>query len=46
MFTAVAELLSILDLEQIEDAPEYDPNIVLTTDLVKKYLMIRVEQPA
>jgi quercetin dioxygenase-like cupin family protein len=34
------------DLEQIEDAPEYDPNIVLTTDLVKKYLMIRVEQPA
>jgi gentisate 1,2-dioxygenase len=34
------------DLEQIEDAPEYDPNIVLTTELVKKYLMVRVEQPA
>src|SRR3984885_2726742 len=27
------------DLEQIEDAPEYDPNIVLTAELVKAYLM-------
>jgi quercetin dioxygenase-like cupin family protein len=26
------------DLEQIEDAPEYDPNVVLTADLVKRYL--------
>ena len=34
------------DLEQVEDAPEYDPNIVLTAELVKKYLMVRVEQPA
>jgi len=34
------------DLEQIEDAPEYNPNIALTAELVKKYLMVRVEQPA
>jgi quercetin dioxygenase-like cupin family protein len=34
------------DLEQIESAPEYDPNIVLTAELVKRYLMVRVEQPA
>jgi len=26
------------DLEQIEDAPEYDPNVVLTADLVKEYI--------
>ena len=26
------------DLEQIEDAPEYDPTVVLTAKLVKKYL--------
>ena len=31
---------------QVEDAPEYDPNVVLTAELVKKYLMVRVEQPA
>ena len=34
------------DLEQVEDAPEYDPNVVLTAELVRKYLMARVEQPA
>jgi quercetin dioxygenase-like cupin family protein len=32
------------DLEQIEDAPEYDPKVVLTAELVKKYL--KVKQPA
>jgi len=26
------------DLEQIEDAPEYDPEVVLTSDLVKDYI--------
>ncbi len=26
------------DLEQIEDAPEYDPKVVLTADLVKQYI--------
>jgi quercetin dioxygenase-like cupin family protein len=34
------------DLEQVEDAPEYDPNVVLTAELVRKYLMARIEQPA
>jgi quercetin dioxygenase-like cupin family protein len=29
------------DLEQIEDAPEYQPNFVLTADRVKEYLTIR-----
>jgi quercetin dioxygenase-like cupin family protein len=32
------------DLEQIEDAPEYDPNVVLTAELVKRYL--KAKQPA
>src|ERR1700741_3004665 len=26
------------DLEQIEDAPEYDPKVVLSADLVKQYI--------
>jgi quercetin dioxygenase-like cupin family protein len=26
------------DLEQIEDAPEYDPSVVLTAELMKKYI--------
>jgi hypothetical protein len=26
------------DLVQIEDAPEYDPNVVLTGELVRMYL--------
>jgi quercetin dioxygenase-like cupin family protein len=29
------------DLEQIEDAPEYRPNFVLTADRVKEYLTIK-----
>ena len=33
------------DLEQIEDAPEYDPNVVLTAELVERYLK-RIAQPA
>jgi len=32
------------DLEQIEDAPEYDAKVVLTAELVKSYL--KVKQPA
>jgi quercetin dioxygenase-like cupin family protein len=28
------------DLEQLDDAPEYDPKVVLTADLVKKYLTL------
>ena len=34
------------DLEQVEDAPEYDPNVVLTAELMRKYLMARAELPA
>ena len=34
------------DLEQIEDAPEYDPKVVLTAELVKAYLKPKVKQPA
>ncbi len=26
------------DLEQIEDAPEYDPSVVLTAEVVKQYI--------
>ena len=29
------------DLEQLEDAPEYDPEVVLTADLVQSYLRSR-----
>src|SRR5262249_40170550 len=34
------------DLEQIENAPEYDPNVVLTAELVKDYLAARASGPA
>jgi len=36
------------DLEQIEDAPEYDPKVVLNADLAEKYLRAgtRAPQPA
>ena len=34
------------DLEQLEDAPEYDPKVVLTAELVKNYLKSKVKQPA
>jgi quercetin dioxygenase-like cupin family protein len=34
------------DLEQLENAPEYDPGVVLTAELVKRYLAVTVEQPA
>ena len=33
------------DLEQIEDAPEYDPTVVLTADIVRNYLTVRVKEP-
>ena len=34
------------DLEQLEDAPEYDAKIVLTAELVEKYLKGKVGEPA
>jgi hypothetical protein len=36
------------DLEQLEDAPEYDAEVVLTAELVEQYLRARAgsAQPA
>src|SRR5262249_25985544 len=34
------------DLEQIEDCPEYDPNVVLTAELVEQYLKGKSKVPA
>jgi gentisate 1,2-dioxygenase len=34
------------DLEQIEDAPEYDEKVVLTAKLVEQYLERKVREPA
>ena len=34
------------DLTQLEDAPEYDPKVVLTADLVERYLKAKVKEPA
>ena len=34
------------DLEQIEDAPEYDAGVVLTAELIKRYLAAKVKEPA
>ena len=34
------------DLVQIEDAPEYDPNVVLTSELVRRYLERGIEKVA
>jgi len=34
------------DLEQLEDAPEYDPKVALTPELVARYLKAKVGEPA
>ena len=34
------------DLEQIEDAPEYDSKVVLTAEVIKRYLAAKVKEPA
>jgi gentisate 1,2-dioxygenase len=34
------------DLQQIENAPEYDPKVTLTAELVKRYISIPVDQSA
>ncbi len=34
------------DLEQLEDAPEYRPSVVLTADMVAQYLKPKAKQPA
>src|SRR5947207_7074549 len=34
------------DLEQLEDAPEYDSKVVLNADLIGRYLAGQVKEPA
>jgi hypothetical protein len=34
------------DLEQLEDAPEYDPKVVLTAELIERYLRAKIGEPA
>lgn len=34
------------DLEQIEDAPEYDAKVVLTAEVIKRYLVAKVKETA
>jgi quercetin dioxygenase-like cupin family protein len=34
------------DLEQLEDAPEYDAKVVLTAEVIKRYLEAKVKEPA
>jgi quercetin dioxygenase-like cupin family protein len=34
------------DLEQYEDAPEYDPKVVLTAEVIKRYLIAKVKETA
>jgi quercetin dioxygenase-like cupin family protein len=34
------------DLEQLEDAPEYDPGVALTPELIERYLKAKVGEPA
>ena len=34
------------DLEQLEDAPEYQPGLVLTPELITQYITGKVKQPA
>ena len=34
------------DLEQLEDAPEYDASVVLTAEVIKRYLEAKVKEPA
>ena len=34
------------DLEQYENAPEYDPNVKLTAELVRRYMLAPLKEPA
>ena len=38
----VYKFCGLNDLEQIEDAPEYDPKVVLTAEVLKRYLRVKV----
>ena len=34
------------DLEQLENAPEFDPSVVLTAERVEQYMAARIKEPA
>jgi quercetin dioxygenase-like cupin family protein len=42
----IYEKFGLNDLEQIEDAPEYRPGVVLTGEMVAQYLNQKAKQPA
>src|SRR3982074_3783898 len=42
----IYEKFGLNDLEQIEDAPEYRPGVVLTGEMVGQYLTPKAKQPA
>jgi len=42
----VYKFCGLNDLEQIEDAPEYDPKVVLTAEVLQRYLTTKVKEPA
>ena len=42
----IYRLSGLNDLEQIEDAPEYDPKVVLTAEVLKRYLAPKIKEPA
>jgi len=42
----VYKFCGLNDLEQIEDAPEYDPKVVLTAEVIKRYLTAKAKVPA
>jgi quercetin dioxygenase-like cupin family protein len=42
----IYEKFGLNDLEQIEDAPEYRPRVVLTGEMVAQYLNPKAKQPA
>jgi quercetin dioxygenase-like cupin family protein len=42
----VYKFCGLNDLEQLEDAPEYDPSVVLTAEVLKRYLAPKVKEPA
>jgi quercetin dioxygenase-like cupin family protein len=42
----VYKFCGLNDLEQLEDAPEYDSKVVLTAEVLKRYLARKVKEPA
>src|SRR3954471_23920446 len=42
----IYEKFGLNDLEQIEDAPEYRPGVILTPELIQQYLTRKVTEPA